>query len=356
MPACRETKAAVNCFALPALLDIEGSVTTMKNYAMTASLTAVTLLVTSAAMADPLPSWEDGAAKARIVAFVDSVTDPAEATFVPEAQRIAVFDNDGTLWAEQPLYFQALYAFDRLAQKAAADPSIVTSDALRAGANGDIAGALAGGTAALLEIITVSHSGLSVDEFQNDVRDWIATAKHPITGLSYADMTYQPMLELLRYLRDEGFATYIVSGGGIHFMRAFAEKAYGIPPQNVIGSAGNTRYEVIDGVPTIVKDPGIAFVDDKGGKPVGIDSKIGRRPILVGGNSDGDFEMLEWATAGDGPRLGLIVHHTDAEREYAYDRDSHIGALARGLDEADAHGWLLVDMAEDWRRIFSGGR
>ncbi|MGD8808169.1 MAG: HAD family hydrolase [Gammaproteobacteria bacterium] len=326
----------------------------MQKLSQLSAVAALGMLAAISAHADPLPSWQDGAAKARIIDFVDSVTDPSSADYVTPSERIAVFDNDGTLWGEQPLYFQALYAFDRLAERAAADPSILTSDALRAGARGDVAAALAGGTEALLEIISVSHSGMSVEEFQNDVRDWLATARHPDTGLPYTSMTYQPMLELLRYLRDEGFATYIVSGGGIHFMRAFAEDAYGIPPEQVIGSAGNSRYEVVDGVPTVLKDPGIAFIDDKAGKPVGIDSKIGRRPILVGGNSDGDFEMLEWASAGEGARLALIVHHTDAEREYAYDRGSHVGGLDRGLDEAAARGWLVVDMAEDWRRVWSG--
>jgi len=326
----------------------------MKRFISLATITSLGMLVAAIAQADRLPSWEDGAAKSRIIDFVDSVTEAAADTYVPPDERIAVFDNDGTLWAEQPLYFQALYAFDRLAERAAADPSILTSDALRAGARGDIAAALAGGTEALLEIIRVSHSGLSVDEFEADVRNWMAEARHPVTGMPYTEMTYQPMLELLRYLRDEGFSTYIVSGGGIHFMRAFAEDAYGIPPEKVIGSAGNTRYEVVNGVPTLVKDPGIAFIDDKAGKPVGIDSKIGRRPIFVAGNSDGDFEMLEWTTAGTGPRLGLIVHHTDAEREYAYDRGSHIGGLERGLDEAAQRGLLVVDMARDWRRIWSG--
>jgi len=326
----------------------------MKRFIRLATISSIGMLVAAIAQADPLPSWEDGTAKSRIIDFVGSVTSATSDTYVSPAERIAVFDNDGTLWAEQPLYFQALYAFDRLVERAAADPSILTSDALRAGARGDIAAALAGGTEALLEIVRVSHSGLSVEEFEEDVRDWLATARHPVTGMPYTEMTYQPMLELLRYLRDEGFSTYIVSGGGIHFMRAFAEDAYGIPPENVIGSAGNTRYEVVNGVPTLLKDPGIAFIDDKAGKPVGIDSKIGRRPIFVAGNSDGDFEMLEWATAGSGPRLGLIVHHTDAEREYAYDRGSHIGGLERGLDEAAQRGWLVVDMAEDWRRIWSG--
>jgi phosphoglycolate phosphatase-like HAD superfamily hydrolase len=306
------------------------------------------------ALADPLPSWNDTDAKAAIIAFVEGVTDPASANYVTPSDRIAVFDNDGTLWAEQPVYFQLFFALDRLRELAAADPSILTSDTLRAAAEGDLQGALAGGEAGLLEIVTVSHSGLSVDAFEEAVSAWLETARHPVTGLAYDQMTYQPMLELLGYLRDEDFDTYIVSGGGIHFMRAFAEEAYGIPPENVIGSAGKTSYAVVDGVPTILKDPGIAFIDDKAGKPVGIDTHIGKRPIFVAGNSDGDFEMLEWATAGDGPRFGMIVHHTDAAREWAYDRDSHIGQLARGLDEGPDRGWLIVDMANDWARVYSG--
>jgi phosphoglycolate phosphatase-like HAD superfamily hydrolase len=318
------------------------------------SLALFGALLLANASADPLPSWSNGSAKERIVAFVDSVSNPGVETYVPPKDRIAVFDNDGTLWSEQPVYFQLLYAFDRLAERAEADPSILTSDALRAGAAGDVASALAGGTESLLEIVSVSHSGMSVDEFQDDVRDWLDTARHPVTDMAYTDMTFQPMLELLLYLRDSGFSTYIVSGGGVHFMRAFAEDAYGIPPEQVIGSAGSSSYAVVNGVPTLLKDPGIAFIDDKAGKPLGIDSKIGKRPIFVAGNSDGDFEMLEWSTAGDGPRFGLIVHHTDGEREYAYDRGSHIGGLERGLDEAAARGWLVVDMAEDWRRVWSG--
>jgi hypothetical protein len=315
-------------------------------------LAAVLALAPAQLLADPLPSWNDTDAKAAIVAFVEGVTDPTSNTYVTPADRVAVFDNDGTLWAEQPVYFQLFFALDRLRELAAADPSILTSDTLRAAAEGNLEAALAGGEEALLEIVTASHSGLSVDEFQQAVSAWLDTARHPVTGRAYDAMTYQPMLELLSYLRDEDFATYIVSGGGIHFMRAFAEEVYGIPPENVIGSAGKTRYEVIDGVPTIVKDPGIAFIDDKAGKPVGIDTHIGKRPILVGGNSDGDFEMLEWATAGAGPRLGMIVHHTDAEREWAYDRDSHIGRLARGLDEGPGRGWLIVDMARDWETVW----
>ena len=311
-------------------------------------------IIASSALADPLPSWNDGDAKARIIGFVDSVTDPASADYVTPSDRIAVFDNDGTLWAEQPVYFQFLFALDRLRDLAAADPSILTSDTLKAAAEGDLDAVLAGGEAALLEIVTVSHSGLSVDAFIEEVSGWLDTARHPLTGRAYDRMTYQPMLELMRYLRDEDFATYIVSGGGIHFMRAFADEIYGIPTGNVIGSAGKTSYAVIDGAPTILKDPGIAFVDDKEGKPLGIDTHIGKRPIFVAGNSDGDFQMLEWATTGEGPRFGMILHHTDAEREWAYDRNSHVGQLARGLDEGPERGWLIVDMAEDWSRVWPG--
>jgi hypothetical protein len=310
------------------------------------------VMASGAALADPLPSWNDTEAKARIIGFVEAVTAPGSDDYVTAADRIAVFDNDGTLWAEQPLYFQLLYAVDRLREMAAADPSILTTDALKAAAKGDLKTALAGGEEALLEIIMVSHSALSVDAFTASVAEWLYTAKHPKTGRPYSAMIYQPMLELLSYLRDQGFSTYIVSGGGIHFMRAMAEDVYGIPPEQVIGSAGKSSYQVIDGVPTIMKDPGIAFIDDKAGKPIAIDSKIGKRPIFVGGNSDGDFEMLEWSTAGDGPRFGLIVHHTDGNREWAYDRDSKIGRLDRGLDEAADRGWLLVDMAKDWKTVF----
>lgn len=311
-------------------------------------------IIASSALADPLPSWNDGDAKARIIGFVDSVTDPASADYVTPSDRIAVFDNDGTLWAEKPVYFQFIFALDRLRDLAAADPSILTSDTLKAAAEGDLDAVLAGGEAALLEIVTVSHSGLSVDAFIEEVSGWLDTARHPVTGRAYDQMTYQPMLELMRYLRDEDFATYIVLGGGIHFMRAFADEIYGIPTGNVIGSAGKTSYAVIDGAPTILKDPGIAFVDDKEGKPLGIDTHIGKRPIFVAGNSDGDFQMLEWATTGEGPRFGMIVHHTDAEREWAYDRNSHVGQLARGLDEGPDRGWLIVDMAEDWSRVWPG--
>ncbi len=274
----------------------------------------------SLAAADPLPSWNPSDAKARITAFVDGVTDPTNSDYVDPAARIAVFDNDGTLWSEQPVYFQFLFAVERIVAMAEEDPAIASSPALKAAAAGDIEGALADGKKGLLEIVVVAHSGLTVTEFDAAARDWLATARHPTKDRPYTDFIYQPMLELLRYLRDEGFTTYIVSGGGIHFIRALAEDAYGVPPEQVIGSVGETSFEIRDGTPVIVKDPAIAFIDDKADKPVAIDRVIGRRPIFAGGNSDGDLEMLQWTTGGTGPRFGLIVHHTDATREWAYDR------------------------------------
>jgi hypothetical protein len=215
-------------------------------------------------------------------------------------------------------------------------------------------GMMAGGEEGLVEIINVSHSGITVEDFKAHAREWLTTATHPTSGLTYAEMTYQPMLELLTYLRDEGFTTYIVSGGGVDFIRSISEDAYGIPPSQVVGSEGNTSYAVVDGTPTLSKDGGISFIDDKEGKPVGIMRFIGQRPIFAAGNSDGDFAMLEWTTAGAGPRFGMLVHHTDAEREFAYDREGHIGVLVEGLDQADDRGWAIVDMAEDWSRIWSG--
>jgi hypothetical protein len=304
------------------------------------------------ALADPLPSWNDGATKAAIIAFVDKTTDPTLDSYVTPGDRIAVFDNDGTLWAEQPVYFQFLFALDIAKQKAAADPSWAATSVLKAAAAGDIKGVLAGGEAALIEVVSATHSGMTVEDFTAQAGEWIRTAKHPVTGLGYADMVYQPMLELLSYLRDNDYQTWIVSGGGVDFMRGFAQDVYGIPPQQVIGSLGKAEFQMVDGKPQVMKDAGIAFIDDKGGKPVGIARAIGKRPIFVGGNSDGDLAMLQWSTAGDGPRFGLIVHHTDAAREFAYDRDSHIGKLDKALDEAATAGWTVVDMAVDWSRVF----
>lgn len=316
---------------------------------MRSFLTALVLSVlASPVLADPLPSWAETETKSAIIAFVESVTDPASPDYVTPADRIATFDNDGNLWAEKPVYFQLIYALDRLRARAEADPSILTSDVLKAAAEGDIATIAESGIEGLLEVVAVSHAAISVDDFQADVQDWMESARHPSTGRRYDAMIYQPMLELLRYLRDEGFQTWIVSGGGVHFIRAFAAETYNIPTEQVIGTTAPSEYK--DG--TVMKLPGIDFVDDKEGKPVGIDSRIGKRPIFASGNSDGDFAMLEYATSGDGPGFGLLLHHTDADREFAYDRDGHIGVLNRGLDEGPGRGWVIIDMARDWEQVF----
>jgi hypothetical protein len=303
---------------------------------------------------DPLPSWNDGAAKTAILAFVADVTTEGADTFVPVADRIAVFDNDGTLWAEQPVYFQFLFALDRARALAADDPAWAATPVLQAAAAGDVKALMEGGEEALIEVVSATHSGLTVEAFTAEAAEWIATAKHPTTGMRYTGMTYQPMVELLDHLRENGFQTWIVSGGGVDFMRAFSDEAYGIPTQQVIGSLGKASFQMVDGQPQVMKDPGIAFIDDKGGKPVGIERAIGRRPVFVAGNSDGDMAMLQWATAGEGPRFGMIVHHTDAAREWAYDRDSHIGRLNAALDAAPEAGWLVVDMAQDWAKVWTG--
>lgn len=320
------------------------------------SIVCLLFLLPTTVLADPLPSWNEGAAKERIIGFVESVTDPENDDFVPVGHRIATFDNDGNLWAEQPIYFQLLFAMDYLAERAKTDPGLLSSDVLKAAANGDIEGVLKGGMEGLLEVVTVSHSGMSVADFKDAASTWLNTAKHPRTGRPFIEHVYQPMLELLRYLRDEDFEVFIVSGGGIHFIRAFAEEVYGIPPYNVIGSIGESTFEIVDGVPTLMKAPGIAFIDDKGGKPVGIDRKIGRRPILASGNSDGDYQMLQWTAAGEGPRLSILLHHTDGDREWAYDRESHAGRLDRGLEDAASMDWLVIDMKQDWGKVFPPSR
>ncbi len=317
-------------------------------------LAAILATVPLAAIADPLPSWTDSTSKQQIIDFVSAVSDPQNESYVTPSDRIAVFDNDGTLWAEQPVYFQFIFAMDRLAEIAEQDPSVLSTPALKAAAERDLQTILEGGHDALIEVVNASHSGTSVEEFQSEVAEWLSTARHPDTDLPYDQMTYQPMVELLRYLRDEDFKTYIVSGGGLHFMRVFAEQAYGIPPEQVLGTYGETTYDNENGTPVINKAPGIAFIDDKEGKPINIERTIGKRPILAGGNSDGDFAMLDWTTAGDGPRLGVLIHHTDADREWAYDRESPIGRLVDGLDKGPDMGWVIVDMANDWARIYTG--
>lgn len=302
---------------------------------------------------EQLPSWGDSGSRDAIVNFVEKTVTLGSPDYVPHAERIAVFDNDGTLWAEQPLYFQALFIFGRIKEMAPQHPHWKTEQPFASVLEDDIASALEGGTHALLKMALATHDGLAADEYAEKVTDWINTARHPTTGKLYTEMVYQPMLELLAFLRANGYKTFIVSGGGIDFMRPWAERVYGIPPEQVIGSSVKAKYEVIDGVPTVVKLAEMNFVDDKEGKPVAIHQHIGRRPTIAFGNSDGDFQMLEWTTAGSGPRLGVYIHHTDAEREWAYDRDSHIGQLERGLDEGPDRGWILVDMKKDWRTVFA---
>jgi len=311
------------------------------------------LLIANAALADdPLPSWNDTSSKKAIVAFVEKVTQPDSPDFVPVPERIAVFDNDGTLWAEQPMYFQAFFTFDRVKALAPQHPGWKDKEPFASVLKGDIKSASAGGEHALLEMVMATHAGMTTEDFEQIVKEWIATAKHPKTGRLYTEMIYQPMLELLEYLRENGFKTFIVSGGGIEFMRPWTERVYGIPPEQVIGSSIKTKFELFDGKPELVRLPEINFIDDKEGKPVAINQHIGRRPIASFGNSDGDLQMLQYTAAGSGASFCLYVHHTDAEREWAYDRQSHIGRLDKGLDEAGAKGWTVVDMKNDWKIIY----
>jgi phosphoserine phosphatase len=302
--------------------------------------------------ADALPSWSNGTAKKAILDFVAQVTREGSPDFVPRTQRIATFDNDGTLWAEQPMYFQAAFAFDRVKALAPEHPEWKSQEPFASILKGDVKSALAGGEKALVEMIMATHAGMTSEEFDQVVTQWVVTARHPKTGRLYTQMVYQPMLELLAYLRANGFKTFIVSGGGIDFMRPWAERVYGVPPEQVVGSSVKTVYEVRNGKPVIVRLPELNFIDDKQGKPVGILQHIGRRPVMAFGNSDGDFQMLEWTTSGDGPRFGMLIHHTDAVREWAYDRESHIGRLNDALDAAPARGWHVVSMKEDWNTVF----
>jgi phosphoglycolate phosphatase-like HAD superfamily hydrolase len=328
---------------------------TMKRVLLTVFTFGFTLLfggLATAQTADLLPSWNDGKAKQSIVDFVGKVTKEGTPDFVPPAERIATFDNDGTLWAEQPMYFQAFFIFDRIKALAPQHPEWKDKEPFASVLNGDVKVALAGGEHALFEMAMATHAGMTTEEFEKIVTNWITTARHPVTKRPYTEMVYQPMLELLAYLRASGFKTFIVSGGGIEFMRQWAEKVYGIPPEQVIGSSGKTKFEMRDGKPVLVKLPELNFFDDKAGKPVAIQHHIGRRPIAAFGNSDGDLQMLQWTTAGQGPRFALYVHHTDAEREWAYDRQSSIGRLDKGLDEAQAKGWTVVDMKQDWKLIY----
>jgi phosphoglycolate phosphatase-like HAD superfamily hydrolase len=310
------------------------------------------LLIASVRAGDPLPSWQDTAPKQAIVAFVEKVTKPGSRDFVPVRERIATFDNDGTLWAEQPVYFQTCFAFDRIKTLAPQHPEWKTNEPFASVLKGDLKSALAGGDPAQMEMTIATQSGLTTDEYEKSVTDWIATARHSQTGRLYTGMVYQPMLELLAYLRANGFKTFIVSGGGIDFMRPWSEKVYGIPPEQVVGSSLKTKFELRDGKPVLVALPEIDLIDDNVGKPVGIESHIGRRPIAAFGNSDGDLQMMQWTAAGSGPRFCLFVHHTDAKREWAYDRQSADGRFDKALDEALAKGWTVVSMKDDWKIIY----
>jgi hypothetical protein len=302
---------------------------------------------------DPLPSWNDGATKQAITNFVARVTTQGGPDLVPVDQRVATFDNDGTLWCEQPMYVQLAFALDRVKAMAPQHPEWKDKQPFKAVLEGDMKTLAESGEHGLAELIMVTHAGMTTDEFAKIVGDWLATARHPRFKRPYTELVYQPMLELLAYLRANGFKTFIVSGGGIEFMRPWSEKIYGVPPEQVVGSSIKTRFEMRDGRPTLFRLPQINFIDDKAGKPVGINEHIGRRPISAFGTSDGDLEMLQWTTMSGGVRLGLVVHHTDAEREYAYDRQSHFGKLDKALDAAAVNRWTVVDMKKDWKRVFA---
>jgi phosphoglycolate phosphatase-like HAD superfamily hydrolase len=311
------------------------------------------LLLPVSAFAQELPSWNDGKSKQAIVDFVKKVTTQGGADYVAPEDRIAVFDNDGTLWTEQPFYFQLGFILDRVKTLAPQHPEWKEKEPFKSILAGDLKGIAKSGERGLVELVMETHAGLTTDDFRNIVIDWFATARHPKTGKPYNEMTFLPMRELLDYLRANGFKTFIVSGGGVEFMRPMTEKAYGIPPEQVVGSTITTQYALVGDIPVLNRLPKVDFVDDGPGKPVGINKFIGRRPILAAGNSDGDYEMLRWVMAGQGPHFAMIIHHTDADREYAYDRKSDFGKLDKALDEAESRNWLLVDMKADWKKIYA---
>ncbi|MBU2869586.1 HAD family hydrolase [Colwellia sp. E2M01] len=315
---------------------------------------AMTACVTTS---DPLPSWNDGQTKTNIVTFVKQVTDKNSPNFVPAAERIATFDNDGTLWSEQPYYFQLAFVFYQIKNMADKHPEWKTTEPYKSVLANDIKGVMSSGEKGLMQLLAASHANMTASEFAQAVTDWSMTDTHPISGKPYTSMVYQPMLELLTYLRANDFKTFIVSGGGIEFMRAFTEDVYGIPPEQVIGSSLESHFEMRDGVPTIIKDAKLRFNDDKEAKPIGIYRHIGRRPILAAGNSDGDVAMLQYTTINPSKedtslRLGLMVHHTDEKHEWAYDRDSKIGKFDKGIEEAAKQGWTMIDMKNDWKVIY----
>lgn len=322
--------------------------------ALASAAMAAICCMPASAQDDPLPSWNDGAVKKSILDFVARTTTQGSPEFVPPAERIAAFDNDGTLWSEQPVYFQAAFAVDRVKALAPENPQWKTTQPFKGVLEGDMKAVAAGGQKSLLQIVGATHAGMTVEEFHKTVLDWMATARHPRFNRPYGELTYQPMKELLAYLRGKDFKTFIVSGGGIEFMRPWAEKAYGIPPEQVIGSSGIAKFRTgKDGKPELIKEAKVEFINDGAGKPVGINRFIGRRPVFAFGNSDGDQQMLQWTAAGTGARFMGIVHHTDADREWAYDRKSPVGKLDKALDEATARGWTVVDMKRDWNTIYA---
>ena len=314
---------------------------------------ALALAATIARAQDPLPSWNDGPAKQAIVNFVAKVTKEGSSDFVQPAERVAAFDNDGTLWAEQPMYVQFMFALDRANGLAPQHLEWKDKEPFASLLKGDLKGALAGGERAMEEFVMATHAGITTEEYERIVKDWVATAKHPRFKRPYTECVYQPMLELLAYLRAKGFKTFIVSGGSIEFMRPWMERVYGIPPEQVVGSSIKTKFEMRDGKPALVRLPEINFIDDKENKPIGINEHIGRRPIAAFGNSDGDRQMLEWTGAGGGARLMMLVHHDDAVREYAYGAESRIGTFSDALmAEAKKNGWPVISMNDDWKTIF----
>lgn len=301
---------------------------------------------------DPLPSWNEGKTKSSITSFVGSVTTSGSPDFIPIEDRIATFDNDGTLWAEQPMYFQLIFAIDRVKELAPEHPEWNDQEPFKSLLNDDMQGVMASGVPGLLKIVMETHAGNTTDEFEQIVKDWASTAKHPTLNRPFTDLVYQPMLELLEYLRANGFKTYIVSGGGVDFMRALVTEVYDIPAEQIIGSTIKTEFEYNDGKPTITRLPEIDFIDDKEGKPLNIEKIIGKKPIFGAGNSDGDLAMLQWIASGSDKSFLLYVHHTDSIREWAYDRNSHIGKLDKGLDQATREGWTVIDMQKDWKVIY----
>lgn len=329
------------------------------NHIMTRSLSfffaLLFLLLTTSALAatDPLPSWNDGSSKSDITAFVQAVTDKSGPDYVKPSERIAVFDNDGTLWSEQPAYFQLFFAMDRVKAMAADHPEWKSQQPFQAVLEGDMKALVASGKKGLIELVMTTHAGMTTDEFSGIVTNWLQTAKHPTLKKPYTDLVFKPMLELLDYLRANDFKTFIVSGGGIEFMRPWTEEVYGIPPEQVVGSSIVSKFEMRDGKPVLIREAKLNFNDDKEGKPVGINQHIGRRPIFAFGNSDGDLQMLQYTTLGsEGKRFAGIVHHTDSEREFSYDKDSHVGRLNQALKDAETNGWTVVDMKEEWKVIF----